>query len=74
MERTIGLRPVREFAEPRAYPQYQPFQRGPLALSYDPYYVAPTTETDDDRDDRHGDGEDPARHRRRDDDETAVSP
>ena len=46
MERTIGLRPAREFAEPAAYPEYQPFQRGPLALGYDPYYVAPTpTET-----------------------------
>ena len=45
MERTIGLRPVREFAEPRVPPQYQPFRRGPLALAYDPYYVAPTTET-----------------------------
>ena len=42
MERTIGLRPQREFPEPKAYPQYLPFSRGPLALSYDPYYVAPT--------------------------------
>ena len=46
MERTIGLRTPREFTEPKAYPQYQPFDRGPLALSYDPYYVAPTTTTD----------------------------
>ena len=46
MERTIGPRPVREFPEPTVYPEYQPFQRGPLALGYDPYYVAPTaTET-----------------------------
>jgi penicillin-binding protein 1A len=45
MERTIGLRAVREFAEPRVLPQYQPFVRGPLSLSYDPYYVAPTTST-----------------------------
>ena len=29
----------------RAYPQYQPFQRGPLALGYDPYYVASTDTT-----------------------------
>ncbi len=43
MERTIGLRPVRDFPEPRTAPVYQPFQRGPLALSYDPSYVAPTT-------------------------------
>jgi len=46
MERTIGLRPAREFPEPKTYPQYQPFKRGPLALGYDPYYVAPTTSTD----------------------------
>ncbi len=43
MERTIGLRPVRDFPEPQTSPVYQPFQRGPLALSYDPLYVAPTT-------------------------------
>jgi penicillin-binding protein 1A len=36
MERTIGLRPAREFPVPKTYPQYQPFHRGPLALSYDP--------------------------------------
>jgi penicillin-binding protein 1A len=47
MERTIGLRPPRDFAEPSAYPVYQPFHRGPLALSYDPYYVAPTTTVTD---------------------------
>jgi penicillin-binding protein 1A len=45
MERTIGLRPVRDFSEPTVYPQYQTFRRGPLALSYDPYYVAPETTT-----------------------------
>jgi hypothetical protein len=42
MEHTIGLRPPREFADPKTYPVYETFQRGPLALSYDPYYVAPT--------------------------------
>jgi len=46
MERTIGLRPARDFLEPKAFPVYQPFQRGPLSLSYDPFYVAPTTSTD----------------------------
>ena len=46
MERTIGLRPAREFPEPKTLPQYEPFQRGPLALSYDPLYVAPTTSTE----------------------------
>ena len=75
MERTIGLRPVREFAEPRVPPQYQPFRRGPLALSYDPYYVAPTTETtttettttDDDADEDDADG-----HRGSEDTDPAV--
>ena len=46
MERTIGLRPAKEFSEPKAFPEYQPFRRGPLSLSYDPYYVAPTTSTE----------------------------
>ena len=46
MERTIGLREPRDFSEPRTLPAIQPFHRGPLALSYDPYYVAPT-ETDE---------------------------
>ena len=46
MERTIGLRPAREFSEPKAYPQYRPFRRGPLALGYDPYAVPTTTSTD----------------------------
>ena len=48
MEHTIGLRQPRDFADPKAYPVYQTFQRGPLALSYDPYYVAPTTSTETD--------------------------
>ena len=48
MERTIGLRPAREFAEPKALPYYKPFVRGPLSLSYDPLYVAPTTSTETD--------------------------
>jgi len=45
MERTIGLRPARDFLEPKALPVYQPFQRGPLSLSYDPYAVTTTTDT-----------------------------
>ncbi len=48
MENTIGLRPVRGFPDPSSYPVYRPFHRGPLALSYDPYYVAPTTSTETD--------------------------
>jgi penicillin-binding protein 1A len=45
MEHTIGLRAPRDFPDPKTYPLYQTFHRGPLALSYDPYYVAPTTTT-----------------------------
>jgi penicillin-binding protein 1A len=45
MEHTIGLRPPRDFTDPKAYPVYQTFHRGPLALSYDPYYVAPAAPT-----------------------------
>jgi penicillin-binding protein 1A len=43
MEHTIGLRAAVDFPQPTSYPVYQPFRRGPLALSYDPYYVAPAT-------------------------------
>ncbi len=45
MERTIGLRPSRDFPTARVPPHYQPFQRGPLALSYDPYAVTTTDTT-----------------------------
>jgi penicillin-binding protein 1A len=45
MERTIGLRPSRDFPPPKVLPVYQPFRRGPLALSYDPYAVTTTTDT-----------------------------
>ncbi len=45
MERTIGRRPAREFAEPKVQPLYRPFRRGPLALSYDPNYVPTSTDT-----------------------------
>ena len=56
MERTIGLRAACGTSPtPKAYPQYQPFHRGPLALSYDPLLRRPdhptTTETHDDRHD-----------------------
>ena len=45
MERTIGLRTARDFPEPKSLPEYKRFQRGPLALSYDPYYTASTDTT-----------------------------
>ena len=34
-----------DFPEPKSLPEYKPFKRGPLALSYDPYYVASTDTT-----------------------------
>jgi penicillin-binding protein 1A len=46
MERALWNRPVREFPEPRQWPVWKPFERGPHALTYDPYYVAPVTEED----------------------------
>jgi penicillin-binding protein 1A len=63
MEGTIGLREPREFAEPRTEPQWQPFERGKWALTYDPYYVPPetdTTETDTTATDETGSTESPA--------------
>ncbi len=45
MERTIGLREPKDFPVPRTEPRWEPFQRGRWALTYDPYYVAPTTTT-----------------------------
>ena len=51
MEPALAGAPVRDFPEPRSPPRYSTFQRGPSALSYDPYYVAAdeprrTTETE----------------------------
>ena len=43
LERT----PVADFPEPRAPAVFTTWERGPNALSYDPYYVAPTTTTTD---------------------------
>ena len=41
MERALSNRPVRDFVEPRESPVWVPFERGPEALNYDPYYVPP---------------------------------
>jgi penicillin-binding protein 1A len=41
MERALWNRPVQDFPEPRQAPQWVTFERGPNALSYDPYYVEP---------------------------------
>lgn len=45
MEQALEGRPARAFPEPSSWPEWRSFQRGPNALSYDPYYVAPATET-----------------------------
>jgi len=48
MEPALASRAPRDFPEPRQSPEYEPWQRGPYSLTYDPNYVAPTeTETTD---------------------------
>jgi penicillin-binding protein 1A len=47
MEPALAGRPYREFSEPRRPVNFQPWERGPSALSYDPYYVAPTEDDAD---------------------------
>ena len=44
MEPALAGRPYREFGEPRKPVSFQPWERGPSALSYDPYYVPPKEE------------------------------
>ena len=46
MSPALAGRPVRSFPEPRQPAVFATWQRGPNALSYDPYYVAPTTTTE----------------------------
>jgi penicillin-binding protein 1A len=36
------------FAEPAYWPEWQPFERGRYALTYDPYYTPPATEDEED--------------------------
>ncbi|RDI74096.1 PBP-1a-fam: IA-type penicillin-binding protein [Gaiella occulta] len=45
MERTIGLRPVRDFPAAKTLPEFKPFQRGKWALASDPYAAAATTDS-----------------------------
>ena len=42
MEPALAGRPVRDFAEPRHQVSFRSWERGPTALSYDPYYTPPT--------------------------------
>jgi penicillin-binding protein 1A len=44
MEPAVATMPVRDFPEPRQPPVWQYFHRGPLALSYDPYYTPPAAD------------------------------
>jgi penicillin-binding protein 1A len=41
MEPAVATMPARDFPEPSQAPVWQYFHRGPLALSYDPYYTPP---------------------------------
>ena len=45
MEPALASRPAVAFPEPLQAPVYQRWERGPTALSYDPYYVAPPAPT-----------------------------
>ena len=47
MEPALAGRPYREFSEPRKPVSFQPWERGPSSLSYDPYYVAPQEEDEE---------------------------
>jgi hypothetical protein len=42
MEPALAGRPVRDFPEPRQPVSFRTWERGPTALSYDPYYTPPT--------------------------------
>jgi penicillin-binding protein 1A len=44
MEPAVATMPVRDFPEPRQPPVWHYFHRGPLALSYDPYYTPRSTD------------------------------
>jgi hypothetical protein len=41
MSPALAPQPALEFPEPRQPATFTTWQRGPTALSYDPYYVAP---------------------------------
>jgi penicillin-binding protein 1A len=47
MEQALANRPALDFPEPVQWPVWKPFERGPHALTYDPYYVPPETEKDE---------------------------
>jgi len=45
MEPALEKTPALDFPEPAHWPTWKPFQRGPNALSYDPYAATTSTET-----------------------------
>jgi penicillin-binding protein 1A len=45
MERALAGLPARDFPEPRQPVAFHTWERGPSALSYDPYYTAPASPT-----------------------------
>jgi penicillin-binding protein 1A len=47
MEQALANRPPLDFSEPVQLPVWKSFERGPHALTYDPYYVPPETEEDE---------------------------
>jgi penicillin-binding protein 1A len=48
MERAVSALPERDWTEPAELPQWEPWQRGPYALGYDPYATPATTTTSTD--------------------------
>jgi penicillin-binding protein 1A len=43
MEQALDKTPVVDFPEPKQWPAWKPFHRGPYALSYDPYAITTST-------------------------------
>ncbi|HKY25581.1 MAG TPA: transglycosylase domain-containing protein [Gaiella sp.] len=62
MEPALAGRPARDFPEPRRPVSFSTWERGPTALSYDPYYTPPTPAEpeEDESEDEDGEGEKPA--------------
>jgi penicillin-binding protein 1A len=56
MERALEGKPVADFREPTQWPVWRSFERGPYALSYDPYYVPPPPAPEPDEEEGGDDG------------------
>ncbi len=57
MDPALEARPALDFPEPSQPAVFSTWERGPDALSYDPYYVAPDTTTSKDEDEKPKPGE-----------------